>query len=94
MDKSVSAAVRRFPDRSLEIRRLALSDGAFRSLCEDFHEAETALARWNLSTSEPGASRRSEYRLLVEELAAEIARMIDRRSPVELASGGRGESGQ
>lgn len=92
MDKSVLAAVRRFPDRSLQIRRLALADGAFRSLCEDFHEAEMAFARWSLSTSEQGASRRSEYRLLVEELAAEIVRMIDRRSRAEVASGGQGES--
>ncbi len=91
MDKSVPAAVRRFPERSLDIRRLALSDGAFRSLCDDFHEAETALARWSLSTSEQGAARRAEYRLLVEELAAEILRMIDRRSRVEAIPGSQGE---
>ncbi|HET7716019.1 MAG TPA: hypothetical protein VFK86_10370 [Bauldia sp.] len=78
MDKGVAAAIRRFPERSLEIRRLALADGGFRSLCEDFREAEAALNRWNQSTTDQGALRRSEYRVLVEELAAEIERMIQK----------------
>ena len=91
MDRSVLAVVRRFPDRSLDIRRLALSDVDFRSVCEDFHEAETALARWTLSTSQQSTSRRAEYHILVEELAAEIVRMIDRRSRVEASPGGSSE---
>ena len=59
MDKGISAAVRRFPQRSMEIRRLAIADGAFRSLCEDLAEAELALARWGQMATELAASRRS-----------------------------------
>ena len=80
MDKRVLAATRRFPNRSLEIRRLAIADTVFRSLCEDFGEAEEALARWSHAPSEQAVSRQSEYRLLVDELAAEIESIVDRRS--------------
>lgn len=80
MDRGVLAAVRRFPQRSLEIRRLALADSTFRSLCEDLAEAELALARWQQMTTEQAASRRSEYDLLVEELAIEINSIVDRRT--------------
>ena len=83
MDRGVSAAVRRFPLRSLEIRRLAVVDGSFRSLCEDLREAEEALERWSRAPSEQAASRRSEYNLLVEELAREIEGIVDRRASAE-----------
>jgi hypothetical protein len=80
MDRGVLAAVRRFPQRSLEIRRLAVSDATFRSLCEDLREAEEALDRWSRLPSEQAVSRRSEYNLLVEELAHEIEGIVDRRA--------------
>ena len=83
MDRGVFAAVRRFPLRSLEIRRLAVADGSFRSLCEDLREAEEALERWSRVPSEQAASRRSEYDLLVEELAREIEGIVDRRARAE-----------
>ena len=86
MDRGVLAAVRRFPQRSLEIRRLAMSDNAFRSLCEDLCEAEEALARWSLLPSEQAASRRCEYDLLVEELAAEIVSIVNRPPRAENGS--------
>jgi hypothetical protein len=79
MDRGVLAAVRRFPLRSLEIRRLAVADGTFRSLCEDLCEAEEALDRWSRVPSEQAVSRQSEYNLLVEELAQEIEGIVDRR---------------
>jgi hypothetical protein len=83
MDRGVSAAIRRFPRRSLEIRRLAVADGSFRSLCGDLREAEEALERWNRIPSDQAVSRRQEYNLLVEELAREIEGIVDRRSRVE-----------
>lgn len=83
MDKGVLAAVRRFPRRSLEITRLAIADASFRSLCEDLREAEEALERWSHVTSDQAALRRSEYDLLVEELAAEIEGIVDRRARVD-----------
>jgi hypothetical protein len=86
MDRGVLAAVRRFPQRSLEIRRLAIADGSFRSLCEDLREAEEALERWSQVASEQAASRRSEYDLLVEELATEIEGIVDQRKRAENGS--------
>jgi hypothetical protein len=77
MDKGVLAAIRRFPEKGLEIRRLAIADSAFRSLCGDFGEAEEALARWSHAASEQAESRQSEYGILVEELASEIAAIVD-----------------
>ncbi len=83
MDRGVLAAARRFPLRSLEIRRIAVTDVSFRSLCEDLSEAEEALERWSRLPSEQAASRRSEYDLLVEELAREIEGIVDRRARAE-----------
>jgi hypothetical protein len=80
MDRGVLAAVRRFPRRSLEIRRLAIADSAFRALCGDLAEAELALARWKQEPSQQAAARRSEYDLLVDELAIEIESIVERRS--------------
>lgn len=79
MEKGTAAAIRRFPDWSLEIRRLALSDASFRSLCDDFGDAEEALARWRQAPADDGAVRTTEYATLVEELAAEIAGIVLRR---------------
>lgn len=79
MDRGVLAAIRRFPERSLEIRRLAIADSTFRSLCGDFGEAEDALQRWSRTPSKQAASRQSEYSILVEELASEIAAIVDTR---------------
>lgn len=87
MDRGVLAALRRFPQRSMEIRRLAIADSAFRSLCQDLAEAELALARWGQIATELAASRRSEYDLLVEELAVEIESIVDRRAREQSASG-------
>ena len=86
MDRGVTAAIRRFPQRSLEIRRLAIADSAFRSLCEDLSEAEDALARWSTLPLEQAAARRSEYDILVEELAAEIVSIVDRTTRAENGS--------
>jgi hypothetical protein len=83
MDRGVLAAVRRFPQKSLEIRRLAIADSAFRSLCGDFGEAEDALARWSHTPSEQAASRQSEYSILVEELASEISAIVEDRLRAE-----------
>lgn len=80
MDRGVLAALRRFPRRSLEITRLAVADSSFRSLCEDLREAEEALERWSRMPSDQSATRRSEYNLLVEELASEIEGIVDRRA--------------
>jgi len=81
LSRGVLAALRRFPEKGLVIGRIARSDSIFRSLCEDLHDAEEALERWSrvLSDREQSALRRSEYRILVEELADEIEGIVDGR---------------
>ncbi len=55
-------------------------DESFQSLCEDLAEAQAALVRWERSTSPVGAARCAEYRILVRDLAAELAAELDRRA--------------
>ncbi len=78
MHHAVQAAIARFPDRGHAIEKLARTDENFRSLCEDLTEAQAALARWERSTSSVRAARCDEYRILVRDLAAELAAELDR----------------
>ena len=80
MDHAVQAAIARFPDRGHAIEELARTDDNFRSLCEDLTEAQGALARWERSGSSVGAERCAEYRILVRDLAAELAAELDRHA--------------
>ncbi len=55
-------------------------DEGFRSLCEDFAEAQAAFVRWEHSSSPVRAARCDEYRTLVRDLAAELAIELDRHA--------------
>jgi hypothetical protein len=76
MEKGVEAAIRRFPLKAQEIRRVALANTTFRSLCEDFADAETAFEKLGLSSTIQNEARRSEYQVLIKELAIEIEHML------------------
>ena len=76
MEKGVQAAVRRFPLRGPEIRRLALANATFRSLCEDLADAESAFDQWGSSSAIGSKQRQSEYQVLARELAIEIEHML------------------
>lgn len=80
MERGLLTVIRRFPANVHDIRELALSSPAFRSLCEDLVEAESALARWDASPSPIGIRRCSEYRVLVEELVGEIRAALEARN--------------
>ncbi len=80
MEKGWLVAVRRFPQWNFEIRRRALTDASFCSLCDDLGDAEAALRRWQAIDSNEAAARRSEYDVLVTELAAEIAAILEQPS--------------
>jgi hypothetical protein len=72
----LASLVGRFPERELEIRRRCVRDGEFRAICEDYEEAVAAYRRW---LGDPALETRAEdYRLLSEELAAEILAALDR----------------
>jgi hypothetical protein len=79
MHYAVQAVIARFPDRGHAIEELAHNDDDFRSLCEDFAEAEAALARWERSSSSVREARCAEYRDMVRDLAAEIEAELNRR---------------
>jgi hypothetical protein len=66
----------RFPGQAVLLRQLALSDRAFRSLCEDY-----ALARASLTSFQARADARerpeiADYRTVIAELEGEIARAL------------------
>jgi len=76
MEKGLQAALRRFPLKGQEIRRHALANSTFRSLCDDLADAEAASNQWGQSPSPQSNLRRSEYQILAEELATEIEQML------------------
>ncbi|MGX1500186.1 hypothetical protein ACSSV1_005251 [Labrenzia sp. MBR-25] len=79
MDKGLEAALRRFPLRHEELRRLAQDNETFRGMCEDLADAEAAFARWSGRPAKVlNESRASEYGKLVSELVLEIEQMLDR----------------
>lgn len=64
--------IRRFPTREFVVRRLFAADPDFRSLCEDYSVATSALERWK--TDEAKADY---YRHAVRELEEEILGYVD-----------------
>jgi hypothetical protein len=78
MDRTVLAAIARFPDRGHAVEELAGRDEDFRLLCADLADAETALVGWEQSASPVREARCAEYRDLVRDLAAEVEAALDR----------------
>jgi hypothetical protein len=72
-----ASIVGRFPERELEIRRLCARDPEFRAICDDYEEAVAAYGRWQ-EVGPASAARAEDYRVLAEELAAEILAALDR----------------
>jgi hypothetical protein len=78
MDKGLEAALRRFPLRHEELRRLAQNNETFRGMCADLADAEAAFARWSgTPENAPHGSRANEYGKLVSELVLEIEEMLN-----------------
>lgn len=78
MEKGVLAAIRRFPLQGQRIRRLALVDDCFLSVCNDLADAEQVhnrLAR--LSTPQNPDRRLEEYEALANDLAGEIQNILN-----------------
>ncbi len=63
------ALIRRFPERAGSIGRLRAEDPRFGAICEDYAEAQRALAYW-LAVGHTG-QRAEEYRQMVGELETE-----------------------
>jgi hypothetical protein len=72
MRAALWAAVRRFPELELTIRRMIEADQTFCDMCEELAEAESALSRVDQLPPAIRAARRAEWQDLVERLAREV----------------------
>lgn len=70
--EAFSAALRRFPQFELAIRRLMARSEAFCDMCEELAEAELALSRVDGVSSGLREARRAEWQELVDRLVAEV----------------------
>jgi hypothetical protein len=70
------ALARRFPQHASKIRRLRARDPDFRSICDDYDDAQRALKHWE-AASQAAPERVAEYRQIVEELEAEALAIIE-----------------
>ena len=77
----LARAVARFPEAATALRRLALTDPAFREICEEYALAERSLAGFE---ARPDAAERPEiddYRTVIAELENEIDRLLKEAGP-------------
>ena len=68
-----------FPEKIAAIDLLLAEDPEFFSLCEDHDDCVDALRHWAASKEPEGATRVSEYRVLIEELRDEIVQILRAR---------------
>lgn len=78
----LSAALRRFPLFSLQIKELCLRDESFRGLCEDLDAVEHALSRVEGFPPAVREDRRAEFEAMAEGLAAEIEETLGKTRPM------------
>jgi hypothetical protein len=74
-------AVARFPDAAPRLHGMALTDPAFRDICEEYALARESLARFE---ARPDAAERpeiSDFRTVIAELEGEIDRMLREARP-------------
>ena len=76
--EAVASAVRRFPRFELTVRRMMKADEAFREICEELAEAESALLATESLPAPLREVRREEWDALVHRLAVEVWEAIRR----------------
>jgi hypothetical protein len=77
----LARAVARFPEAAAALCRLALTDPAFREICEEYGLAQRSLAGFE---ARPDAAERPEiddYRTVIAELEIEIDRCLKEAGP-------------
>ncbi|BCH24021.1 hypothetical protein MesoLjLb_38060 [Mesorhizobium sp. L-8-3] len=79
---ALSAALRRFPELELTIRRMIVADQNFRDMCEELAEAEAALSRADQLPLPIRAARKAEWQDLVERLAREVDAALQEQQAV------------
>ena len=87
---ALAAALRRYPQLELAIRRLFEAEEAFRDICEELSDAELALSKVDDLPAAMRAARRAEWQELVDRLARELetavrdGKMLPRSTVVQL----------
>jgi hypothetical protein len=76
MSDEIEALARRFPQHASTIRRLQVRDPCFRSICDDYGEAQRALKYWE-AAGQAAPGRVEEYRQMVKELEAEALAILE-----------------
>jgi len=66
----------RFPDKKHSIDLHMAEDPEFLALCEDYEACVNAFHYWSKSEAPEAKTRVNEYRILVQELEAEITQFI------------------
>jgi uncharacterized protein YdcH (DUF465 family) len=75
MSDEIETLARRFPQHAASIRRLHARDRSFRSICEDYGEAQRALKHWE-AAGQAAPERVAEYRQMLTELEAEALAIL------------------
>ena len=70
--EAFSAALRRYPQFELAIRRLMARSEAFCDMCEELAEAELALSTVDKVAPALREARRAEWQELIDRLVAEV----------------------
>jgi hypothetical protein len=76
MGDSLETLARRFPQHASTVRRLQACDPNFRSICEDYDEAQRALEYWE-AAGQAAPGRAAEYREILEGLEAEALAILE-----------------
>jgi hypothetical protein len=76
MSNEIGTLARRFPQHASKIRRLQARDPNFRSICDDYDDAQRALKHWE-AVGQATPERVAEYREIVAELEAEALAILE-----------------
>jgi hypothetical protein len=76
MSDEIEALARRFPEHASKIRRLQGRDPDFRSICDDYDDAQRALKYWE-AAGQAAPERVAEYREMLAELEAEALAILE-----------------
>ena len=87
--EAFSAALRRFPQLELAIRRLMNRSEAFADMCEELAEAEVALSRIDKVRPALREARRAEWQELVDRLVGEIGTALQDKDVAVKSRAGR-----
>jgi len=75
MSEEIETLARRFPQHASTIRQLQARDPSFRSICDDYGDAQRALKHWE-AAGQAAPERAAEYRQILTELEAEALAIL------------------